>query len=103
MFQSISVFVILAFALNGFLCNLSSGQTSSDEQTLSLRSDLVLFDVLPIQKKTGRVIADLKRDDFTVYEDNVLQTISHFSQDKLPVSIVLLVDRAGCVNAFSEI
>src|SRR4030095_14824522 len=102
MFQTISVFVVLAFTLNGFLYNLSSTQTSSDDQTLKLRSDLVLVDVLPVQKKTGRVIADLKRDDFTVFEDNVLQTISHFSQDKLPVSIVLLVDRAGCVNAFSE-
>jgi len=102
MLQSISVLVVLAFALNGFLCNPSSRQTASDEQTLKLRSDLVLVDVLPVQKKTARVIADLKREDFTIFEDNVLQTISHFSQDKLPVSIVLLVDRAGCVNAFNE-
>lgn len=92
----------MALMLNGFLCNQSSIQTSTDEPPLKLRSDLVLVDVLPVQKKTGRVIGDLKREDFTVFEDGVQQTISHFSKDKLPVSIVLLVDRAGCVNAFNQ-
>lgn len=102
MFQTIGSVVVLAFVLNGcFFCQLS-GQSPAGEQTVKLRSDLVLVDVLPVQKKTGRVIGDLKRDDFTIIEDGVQQTISHFSKDKLPVSIVLLVDRAGCVNAFSD-
>jgi len=102
MFNKIGTAVVLTLALNGFLLGLPSTQSPGDEQTVKLRSDLVLVDVLPVQKKTGRVIGDLKRDDFTVFEDGVEQTISHFSKDKLPVSIVLLVDRAGCVNAFSE-
>jgi len=93
---------VLVFALNGFLCKLPPGQSPADEQTLKLRSDLVLVDVLPVQKKTGRVIANLNRDDFTIFEDGVQQAISHFSKETLPVSIVLLVDRAGCVNAFNE-
>jgi VWFA-related protein len=101
MFNRIGTAVVLSLALNGFLPSLPSTQ-SPDEQTVKLRSDLVLVDVLPVQKRTGRVIGDLKRDDFTVFEDGVEQTISHFTKDKLPVSIVLLVDRAGCVNAFSE-
>jgi VWFA-related protein len=102
MFHTIGSVVVLAFALNGVFFSPPSMQSPGDEQTLKLRSDLVLVDVLPMQKKTGRIIGDLKRDDFTVFEDGVQQTISHFSKDKLPVSIVLLVDRAGCVNAFSE-
>jgi VWFA-related protein len=55
-----------------------------------------------MQKKTGRIIGDLNKEDFLIYEDGVKQAISHFSKDKLPVSVVLLVDRAGCVNAFNE-
>jgi Ca-activated chloride channel homolog len=101
MFHSICSALVLAFALNGLFINLPLRQSPAEDQTLKLRSDLVLVDVLPVQKKTGRVISDLKRDDFTIYEDGVQQTISHFSKDKLPVSIVLLVDRAGCVNAFT--
>lgn len=102
MSQTIGSVVVLAFALNGFFFSLPSRQSPADEQTVKLRSDLVLVDVLPVQKKSGRVIADLNRDDFTIFEDGVQQTISHFSKEKLPVSIVLLVDRAGCVNAFNE-
>src|SRR5437870_10743896 len=101
MFQTI-VSVVLAFALNGFIFNLPSRQSATDEQTLRLRSDLVLVDVLPVQKKTSRVIGDLKRDDFTIFEDGIQQRIEYFSKDKLPVSVVLLVDRAGCVNPFNE-
>lgn len=63
---------------------------------------MVLVDVLPVQKRTARIIGGLRRDDFTIFEDGVQQTISHFSKDKLPVSVVLLVDRAGCVNPFNE-
>jgi VWFA-related protein len=75
---------------------------SSSEQSLKLRADLVLVDVLPVQKRTGRIIGDLKRDDFTIFEDGVQQKTDYFSKDKLPLSIVLLVDRAGCVNPFNE-
>jgi VWFA-related protein len=37
-----------------------------------------------------------------LFEDGVKQDISHFSRGKEPVSVLLLVDRAGCVNAFNE-
>jgi VWFA-related protein len=102
MLQIIVSVVVLALGLNGFTFSSPSRQSAADEQTLKLRSDLVLVDVLPVQKKTGRVIGDLKRDDFTISEDGVRQTVEYFSKDKLPVSVVLLVDRAGCVNPFNE-
>jgi hypothetical protein len=102
MFQAINLFVALVVALSSLICNLPSRQSPSDEPQLRLRADLVLVDVLPMQKKTGRIIGDLNKGDFTVYEDGVKQAISHFSKDKLPVSVILLVDRAGCVNAFNE-
>src|ERR1044071_9223825 len=86
------------------LSNFGFGQSPAPpgEQSLRLRADLVLVDVLPVQKKTGRIIADLKHEDFEVYEDGIKQTVSHFSRDKLPVSLILLVDRAGCVNPFND-
>jgi VWFA-related protein len=67
-----------------------------------LRTDLVVIDLLPVQKKTGRILDGLARDDIELFEDGVKQTISHFSRGSAPVSILLLVDRAGCVNAFNE-
>jgi VWFA-related protein len=102
MFQSISLFIALLAALSNPLCSLQLRQSPSGEQSLRLRADLVLVDVLPMQKKTGRILGDLNKDDFLIYEDGVKQAISHFSKDKLPVSVILLVDRAGCVNAFNN-
>ena len=53
-----------------------------------------------MQKKTGRVIGDLKKR-ISHYEDGVKQALL-FQQRPLPVSVVLLIDRAGCVNAFND-
>lgn len=100
MFQTIASTLVLASMLLDVVS--LSRQSPSDDPDLKLRSDLVLVDVLPVQKKTARIIGGLTRDDFTIFEDGVQQTISHFSKDKLPVSVVLLVDRAGCVNPFNE-
>jgi Ca-activated chloride channel homolog len=102
MFQTLVYVVVMAFALSGSISPQTSSQSPVDDQTLRLRSDLVLVDVLPVQKKTGRVIGDLTRDHFTILEDGVTQKIEYFSKDKLPVSVVLLVDRAGCVNPFND-
>jgi len=69
---------------------------------IKLGVDLVVLDALVLQQKTGRIIGNLKKDDFTLYEDGIKQQISHFSQDKLPLSVILMVDRAGCLDAFGK-
>jgi Ca-activated chloride channel family protein len=102
MFQATNLLIAFSAVLSTLLSGLPVGQSTSDDQSLKLRADLVLVDVLPMQKKTGRIIGDLNKDDFLVYEDGVKQAVSHFSKDKLPVSVILLVDRAGCVNAFND-
>jgi VWFA-related protein len=58
--------------------------------------------VLARQKKTGRIVTNLTKDDFTILEDGVRQSVSYFSQERPPLSIILLVDRAGCINAFND-
>jgi VWFA-related protein len=77
-------------------------QTSSTDEVLKTRTDLVNVGVLAKHKKTGRIITNLIKDNFTVFEDGVQQTVTYFSQERLPLSIILLVDRAGCINAFND-
>jgi VWFA-related protein len=101
MYQALLLILALSLSLPSESSNQSPTPASADE-SLKLRADLVLVDVLPMQKKTARIIGGLKRDDFTILEDGVQQKIEYFSKDKLPVSVVLLVDRAGCVNPFNE-
>jgi Ca-activated chloride channel family protein len=64
--------------------------------------DLVTIDALVLQKNTSRVVGSLKQEDFLVSEDGSKQTITHFSQDNLPLSVLLLIDRGGCLDPFSE-
>jgi len=55
--------------------------------------DLVKIDALVLQKNTARIVGGLKKEDFVLYEDGAKQEITHFSQDELPLSVVLAIDR----------
>jgi Ca-activated chloride channel family protein len=102
MYKTLGLFNALESVFSNYNVSPAPGQSPSADDSLRLRADLVLVDVLPVQKKTGRIIGNLSPDDFTVFEDGVKQTVPYFSKEKLPVSIVVLVDRAGCVNPFNE-
>lgn len=74
----------------------------SKDDVVKVDVDLIVLDALVLQKKTGRIVGDLKRDDFILFEDGVRQQITHFSQDALPLSVLLLVDRGGCLDPFGS-
>jgi VWFA-related protein len=58
----------------------------------------VLLDTIVAERKTGRLETTLAASDFTLEEDDVPQNIRYFSQDKLPLSIILLFDLTGSVQ-----
>ena len=62
--------------------------------------DLVTVDALVLQKKTARAVGNLKQTDFVILEDGTTQQVTHFSQDSLPLSVLLLIDRGGCIDPF---
>lgn len=73
---------------------------SSDKVKLDV--DLVVVDAQVMQQKTGRIVGNLKKEDLNLLEDGTKQQITHFSQDTLPLSVILLVDRGGCLDPFNE-
>src|SRR5262249_2909754 len=80
------------------------GTTVTNDRTpaevVKVDVDLVTVDALVLQKDTARVVGDLKQEDFILSEDGVKQRITHFSQDSLPLSVLLLIDRGGCLDPF---
>jgi VWFA-related protein len=70
------------------------------EEVVKVDVDLVTVDVLVLQKSTARVVGGLKKDDFVLLEDGAKQEITHFGQDSLPLSVLLLIDRGGCLDPF---
>ena len=43
----------------------------------------------------GRLVPDLGRDDFEIYDNGKLQTISIFASDVQPIMVVMMLDRSG--------
>jgi VWFA-related protein len=68
------------------------------QEVFRLTVNVEVVDAQVIHKKTGQPVTSLKREDFQVYEDKVLQQITSFSQDELPMSIVLLFDLTDSVR-----
>jgi von Willebrand factor type A domain len=67
-------------------------------ESIRLSTDLVVIDAQALERKTGRIINGLKAADFELYEDGVRQEITHFSQDGLTLSVILLMDLSGSVS-----
>jgi VWFA-related protein len=59
---------------------------------------VVQVDAQVLSKKTRQAARELKKEDFELYEDNVRQHVSSFSQDTLPLSVVLLFDLTDSVR-----
>jgi len=93
-----------SWALLLFLCGLSilpqlRGQNSqSAEPVFRVNVRLVQVDTQVLNKKTRHATRELKKEDFELYEDNVRQQVSSFSQDTLPLSVVLLFDLTDSVR-----
>jgi Ca-activated chloride channel homolog len=82
------------------LLSITSGAQTADIQTPVYRVDVhvVLVDAQVLSKKTRQAQRELKKEDFELYEDNVRQQVSSFSQDTLPLSVVLLFDLTDSVR-----
>lgn len=48
-----------------------------------------------VTDRSGRFASRLTKDDFIVYEDNQPVAVTHFSADRTPVSLGLVVDTSG--------
>lgn len=109
------LFLVLLLSLTGYLISPALPQTrerivspSPAEANARVADiiktdvDLVTIDALVLQKSTARVVGNLKREDFLLSEDGQRQTLTHFSQDNLPLSVILLIDRGGCLDPFGQ-
>src|SRR5215468_11176463 len=90
--------VFFLFLLITGLAQAQSMPAVPDGGTLRVAVRVEVVDAQVINKKTGHAATSLKREDFQVYEDNVLQEITSFSQDELPLSVVILFDLTDSVR-----
>ncbi|MFM8393694.1 MAG: VWA domain-containing protein [Acidobacteriota bacterium] len=72
------------------------------DNTIKVSTDLVILDVSVIDQNNNPIF-DLKKEDFQVYEDKVLQPIEDVSRAEVPVSLGLVIDTSGSMRSKLQI
>src|SRR5690348_1874405 len=79
-----------------------SGQTpeqGNDPQGFRFRTGVELVNVTAtVTDASGRFVAGLTKDDFRVYDDDEPQSISHFSSERVPVSLGIVLDTSASMD-----
>lgn len=70
---------------------------SREQEVLKIDTQEVLLPVT-VRDRSGQFVLNLKAEDFSIYEDNVLQPITSFTLKHLPVHVVLLIDTSSSVT-----
>lgn len=96
--QSLLVIIVIICMLNTLIYAQDPVAKNTEEPTIKISSELVSLDMQVLSKKTGTPFGGLTADNFEIYENNIKQQISNFSHDKLPLSVLLLVDVSGSVE-----
>lgn len=69
-----------------------------DDEVIKVNTEIVTL-TATVTDKNGRPRTDLKRDDFTIYEDGVVQKLDYFNTgDRIPMSLGILFDTSGSME-----
>jgi len=86
-----------AWTIAAVLLALASVNPRAQQQDgFRFKSGVELINVTAtVTDRAGRFAGRLTKDDFVVYEDNKPVEVTHFSADRTPVSLGLVVDTSG--------
>ncbi len=70
---------------------------TDDEKPISVNTDLVTL-TLTVTDQYSRYVTGLNKSTFTIFDNNVEQEISYFSDVDAPISIGILFDVSGSMN-----
>lgn len=89
--------MVVAVALVAWLAApMLVAQERPDDTGFRFRSGIDLINVaVTVTDRSGHFVTGLRQEDFVLYEDGVAQTISHFSNERVPVSLGIALDTSG--------
>jgi Ca-activated chloride channel homolog len=96
----VGIRVAIPFLVSVLLAQSAAAQSSQKDQPqreeppLKLEATLVQVPVVA-SSPGGRYVLDLKKNDFTVFEDGVKQEIEFFGSAEEPFNVALLLDSSG--------
>ena len=93
---SLLIPVLLAF-MSAVAILAQKPSSTAKTQTLKVDVDLVLVNAT-VSDSLGRMVTDLGREHFQLWEDKVEQKIEYFSAEDIPLSIGLIFDATGSMK-----
>lgn len=74
----------------------SASVSGQKDDEFRFRSGVDLVNVTAtVTDRNGRFVPGLRQEDFIVYEENDLQEVTHFSNERVPVSLGIVLDASG--------
>jgi Ca-activated chloride channel homolog len=77
---------------------LVHGQAGEKEFKITAQAELVLLDV-SVKVAKGGFVSNLKKENFQIYENGKLQTITQFGQEDTPITVGLVLDDSHSMKA----
>jgi VWFA-related protein len=86
----------LSAALAAVIIAGGADVAGQNQEEFRFRSGVDLVNVTAtVVDRNGRFVPGLRQEDFIVYEENELQEVTHFSNERVPVSLGLVLDTSG--------
>jgi Ca-activated chloride channel homolog len=71
-----------------------------DAEKLTISTQIVNVDTVVYHKKSGQIVTGLKKENFSIYADNVQQTITNFSTPESPITVAMTVEYSKWSEVF---
>ena len=92
-------YLAVAGVLAAFVVTTHAQQQQDETQRFRFKTGVELINIsATVTDGSGRFVSGLKKEDFRVYQDDQEQPISHFSADRVPVSLGIVLDTSGSME-----
>jgi Ca-activated chloride channel homolog len=72
------------------------------DDPIAVDTNIVSFDAVVVNRKTGQIISGLKKSNFQVFEDGVKKDISSFTTPESPITVTLLLEYSKWTETFGS-
>jgi VWFA-related protein len=94
-----TTFLALAAAVAAALATVSAQEARNDGQSFRFRTGVELINVTAtVTDRNGRFVPGLRKEDFRVFQDGKPQPITHFDNERVPVSLGIVLDTSGSMT-----
>jgi VWFA-related protein len=63
-----------------------------DIETVKIKTQIVNVDAVVYHKKSGQIVANLKKPNFAIFDNGVQQDITNFSTPEAPITVAMVVE-----------